>query len=219
MMAIVSLQSGMHLPFDLERRKNSSLQVFVGSSAAGIDGADLILVNVLPRHAVIFQKRDDCNRGDGTWWIKPSSSDAVIYIDTEKVSGEAKLLPGHVLSFVAPGSDEYDNSIKFTITESGKLQEALDGQSGVSIRCKGMCAKGIDENGNPKTLLDNVSFSIEKGEFVVIVGPSGAGKTTVLNMLGGMDTITSGQIIIDGQDISGFSAIAAARLTVCCSTV
>ena len=50
--------------------------------------------------------------------------------------------------------------------------------------------------------VDHISFSIEKGEFVVIVGPSGAGKTTVLNILGGMDTATSGKLIVDGQDIT-----------------
>ena len=50
--------------------------------------------------------------------------------------------------------------------------------------------------------LDNTNFVVEKGELVVIVGPSGAGKTTALNMLGGMDTVTSGTIIIDKKDIS-----------------
>ena len=49
--------------------------------------------------------------------------------------------------------------------------------------------------------VDGVDFSIEKGEFVIIVGPSGAGKTTVLNILGGMDTATSGKILVDGTDI------------------
>lgn len=50
--------------------------------------------------------------------------------------------------------------------------------------------------------LDNTNFEIEKGELVVIVGPSGAGKTTALNILGGMDTLTSGTVIIDKKDIS-----------------
>ena len=50
--------------------------------------------------------------------------------------------------------------------------------------------------------LDNVSFDIDKGEFVVVLGESGAGKTTILNILGGMDTASSGSIIIDGKDIS-----------------
>ena len=52
---------------------------------------------------------------------------------------------------------------------------------------------------------DGIDFTVEKGEFVVIVGPSGAGKTTVLNMLGGMDSCTEGQIYLDGQCISAMS--------------
>ena len=50
--------------------------------------------------------------------------------------------------------------------------------------------------------LDNISFEIEKGEFVVVLGASGAGKTTILNILGGMDTASSGEIIVDGNNIS-----------------
>ena len=53
--------------------------------------------------------------------------------------------------------------------------------------------------------LDNTNFSIEKGELVVIVGPSGAGKTTALNILGGMDSVTSGEVIIDGQKVNNYS--------------
>ena len=54
--------------------------------------------------------------------------------------------------------------------------------------------------------IDHINFSIAKGEFCIIVGPSGAGKTTVLNMLGGMDTCTEGTISVDGTVISGFSS-------------
>lgn len=53
--------------------------------------------------------------------------------------------------------------------------------------------------------VDGIDFSIRKGEFVVIVGPSGAGKTTVLNILGGMDTATTGKITVDGEDITGYN--------------
>ena len=53
--------------------------------------------------------------------------------------------------------------------------------------------------------VDGISFTINKGEFVVIVGSSGAGKTTVLNILGGMDTASKGKVIIDGYDIAGYS--------------
>ena len=50
--------------------------------------------------------------------------------------------------------------------------------------------------------LDNTNFEIEKGELVVIVGPSGAGKTTTLNILGGMDKATSGEVFVDGKEIT-----------------
>ena len=53
--------------------------------------------------------------------------------------------------------------------------------------------------------VDNVSFGIEEGEFVVILGQSAAGKSTVLNMLGGMDVPTSGRVIVDGVEISGMN--------------
>ncbi len=51
---------------------------------------------------------------------------------------------------------------------------------------------------------DGISFDVEKGEFVIVVGPSGAGKTTVLNILGGMDTATSGTVLVDGAEISKY---------------
>lgn len=56
------------------------------------------------------------------------------------------------------------------------------------------------------TAVSDISFTVDKGEFVVVVGPSGAGKTTVLNILGGMDTATHGTITVDGKTVSNYSA-------------
>jgi putative ABC transport system ATP-binding protein len=52
---------------------------------------------------------------------------------------------------------------------------------------------------------DGITFDIEKGELAIVLGPSGSGKTTVLNMLGGMDTIDEGSIVVDGNDIAQYS--------------
>ncbi|MBQ7796800.1 MAG: ABC transporter ATP-binding protein [Lachnospiraceae bacterium] len=54
--------------------------------------------------------------------------------------------------------------------------------------------------------VDGVEFNIEKGEFAIIVGPSGAGKTTVLNMLGGMDACSGGTIMVDGAVVSDYNS-------------
>ena len=69
------------------------------------------------------------------------------------------------------------------------------------LKVENLC-KRYGEKDTEVVALDNVSFTVEKGEFVVIVGASGAGKTTVLNLLGGMDTCDSGSILVDGTDIT-----------------
>lgn len=65
--------------------------------------------------------------------------------------------------------------------------------------------KYYQTGGHKIAAADHVTFNAEKGEFVIIVGPSGAGKTTVLNMLGGMDSCDEGKIILDGNVISSYS--------------
>ena len=53
--------------------------------------------------------------------------------------------------------------------------------------------------------VDGISFTVEEGEFAVVVGTSGAGKTTVLNIIGGMDSATEGEVLVRGRDISRYS--------------
>lgn len=73
------------------------------------------------------------------------------------------------------------------------------------IEFRDVCKKYIVGEQEIKAV-DGVTFTIEQGEFCVIVGASGAGKTTILNMLGGMDSCSSGSIFLDGQEISKYSA-------------
>ena len=69
---------------------------------------------------------------------------------------------------------------------------------------------GVNKVYNPDTVpvhaLTNINLEFEKGEFTAIVGPSGCGKTTLLNMIGGLDTPTTGQVIIQGTDLSTLSS-------------
>jgi len=68
------------------------------------------------------------------------------------------------------------------------------------LRVENLC-KTYGKNENIVHALDGVSFSVEKGEFVAIIGPSGSGKSTLLHILGGVDTPTSGKVYVDGKDV------------------
>ncbi len=68
------------------------------------------------------------------------------------------------------------------------------------LRVENLC-KIYGKGENQVRALDNVSFSVKKGEFVAIIGPSGSGKSTLLHILGGVDTPTSGKVYMDGQDV------------------
>lgn len=77
------------------------------------------------------------------------------------------------------------------------------------IEVKNLC-KTYGKGDTMVKALDNVSFSVEKGEFIAIVGPSGSGKSTLLHILGGVDVPTSGNVIIDKTDISQLNETALA---------
>lgn len=68
------------------------------------------------------------------------------------------------------------------------------------LRVENLC-KVYGQGENTVRALDGVSFSVEKGEFLVIIGPSGSGKSTLLHILGGVDTPTSGKVMMNGQDV------------------
>lgn len=72
------------------------------------------------------------------------------------------------------------------------------------LRIENLC-KQYGKGENRVTALDNVSFKVEKGEFVAIVGASGSGKSTLLHLIGGVDRPTSGKVYIDGKDIYKFN--------------
>jgi putative ABC transport system ATP-binding protein len=65
--------------------------------------------------------------------------------------------------------------------------------------------KTYEGKGIPVHAVNGISFAVEKGEFTAVIGPSGCGKTTLLNMVGGLDSITSGQILIGGTHIDSMS--------------
>ena len=68
------------------------------------------------------------------------------------------------------------------------------------LRVENLC-KIYDKGKNEVKALDNISFSVNKGEFIAIIGPSGSGKSTLLHLLGGVDKPTSGKVFMNDQDV------------------
>src|ERR671938_1647567 len=66
----------------------------------------------------------------------------------------------------------------------------------------GISLQNISKQYGPTTVVDNLSLEIDNGEFVVLLGPSGCGKTTTLRMLAGLESVTSGDIFIDGERVN-----------------
>ena len=87
----------------------------------------------------------------------------------------------------------FDNGLGKANRKRGIMSKIVELQDVVKTYGKG---EGM------QVAVDHVNFIIEEGEFVVILGQSGAGKSTVLNMLGGMDIPTSGKVLIDGKIVS-----------------
>ena len=69
-----------------------------------------------------------------------------------------------------------------------------------------LSVKNLTKIYEDKTVVDNVEFELEKGKMLCILGPSGCGKSTILNMIGGFVKPNSGQIILDGEDITNITA-------------
>ena len=79
------------------------------------------------------------------------------------------------------------------------------------LRCESLTQTYLS-GGRPLTVLNDISFALERGGFLAIVGPSGSGKTTLLGLLAGLDRPTAGRVELDGQDLGGLSEDQRARL-------
>ena len=83
---------------------------------------------------------------------------------------------------------------------------------GVLVRAEGLSKTYRPANRKPVTALQDLSFAVSRGQMVIVGGPSGSGKTTLLNLVGCLDLPSQGRLIIDGEDVTGFSEEALCRV-------
>ena len=79
------------------------------------------------------------------------------------------------------------------------------------LSCEGLTQTYVS-GGRPLTVLNNITFTLERGGFLAIVGPSGSGKTTLLGLLAGLDRPSSGRVVLDGADLGSMSEDERARI-------
>ena len=79
------------------------------------------------------------------------------------------------------------------------------------LRCESLTQTYVS-GGRPLTVLNDITFSLVRGDFLAILGPSGSGKTTLLGLLAGLDRPTAGRVVLEGQELGGLSEDARARV-------
>src|SRR5215510_14775835 len=91
------------------------------------------------------------------------------------------------------------------------IEPTMTHPNGPMLHCEGLTQTYLS-GGRPLTVLNNITFGLERGGFLAIVGPSGSGKTTLLGLLAGLDRPSAGRVVLDGADLGSLSEDERARI-------